>query len=117
MTVGRLRLGNKRSGSDFKPEIDEIVVNIDRPNILGNDYTIGQWRTRAQAIDSYRVDLEKEMRRGAGPRYSAIRDIVETLKVGQDVILMCWCHPLPCHGLVIKEVIERILESESRPMP
>jgi hypothetical protein len=106
--TGTLRIGNKRAYSDHKPEPGEIIVNIDRPNLLGNPYVTAT-RSRQEAIQEFRLELACDMEMRMGPRYEAICEIAQCLRDGCDVILMCWCHPLPCHGDVIKETVERLL--------
>jgi hypothetical protein len=108
--IGSVRVGNKRPYSDFKPEIDEVVINIDRPNPLGNTFSITPERRREQVIELFRNDLELEIKRREGPRYRAVLEIAEHLLSGRDVYLACWCKPLPCHGDVIVEVVERLLK-------
>jgi hypothetical protein len=110
MSLGTLRVGSKRAGSDFGLEGGEVIVNIDRPNILGNPYVKSERRNRQQAIEEFRVDLEREIKRRSGLRYDAVCKIAEHVLAGSDVVLLCWCHPLACHGDVIKEIVERLLK-------
>ena len=107
--IGTIRLGNKRAVSDFKPEAGEVLVNIDRPNILGNPFRVDEKTCRATAILAFKIDLGREIKRRSGLRYDAICEIVGHLLAGRDVILMCWCHPLDCHGRVIKEIVEQLV--------
>lgn len=109
-SFGTIRLGNKREKSNFKPEVGDFVVSIDRPSMLANPYRVGEHRTRQQAIDEFRALFETDMKRREGGRYEAVCKIVEHLVAGQDVILMCWCHPMPCHGTVIMETVEKLLK-------
>jgi hypothetical protein len=108
--LGSIRVGNKRAISDFKPEVGEVMIHVDRPSILGNPYAVNSRRTREQAIEEYRAFLEHQMKRRKGPVYDEICRIAEYVLNGQDVILMCWCAPLPCHAGVVKETVEQLVK-------
>lgn len=108
--VGTIRVGNRRSGSDFKPEPGDVAINIDRPNLLANPFPINARTCRATALLAFKTDFELELSRCEGPRYDEVCRIVGLLLEGKDVILMCWCHPLPCHGDTIKENVEKLLK-------
>ena len=121
--IGSVRLGNKRKSSPHQPEPGDVVIAIDRPNVLCNPYPITEKRTRARAIEMFRKDLDNDVRLRRGPRYAALCEIVERVLAGDDVILMCWCCDsagTACHGDVIKEIVERLvrppaLKLERRP--
>lgn len=106
---GSIRLGNKRKISDHHPELHEIVVHIDRPNLLSNPFIVNESTCRATSLLAFHADFGTEMERRKGQRYDEVCRIVKLLQRGQDVILMCWCYPLPCHGQTIKQWIEKFL--------
>jgi hypothetical protein len=110
--IGTIKVGNKRAGAGYKPELSDVVINIDRPHVLGNPYVISRHCSRQHAIELFRNDLDREMHAQQGPRYKAICEIIEHLRAGRDVTLMCWCQPLDCHGHYIKQMIEQLLQHE-----
>jgi hypothetical protein len=114
MNRGTIRLGNKRSKSTIKPKYEEVQVHIDRPNILRNTHLpqTPLMIDREVAIEEFKIDLLKDLGVG-GPMSKEIYRIVELLKSGHDVILMCWCTPKACHGDIIIEVIEKLLIEET----
>jgi hypothetical protein len=113
---GSIRLGNKRKGAAAKPRPDETVVDIDRCNpVLGNPFILRNHRDdarRAEVIALYKKKYDADLERG-GPMSVATETLAERVRIGERLILMCWCHgaPLdkPCHGDLIKAQIERIL--------
>lgn len=108
--IGSIRLGNKRMGSDFKPEIGEVVIAIDRPNALGNPFRITDKYPRMAVINLFRAELASALDNAYGPMYRAVCEITDHLLAGRDVILMCHCVPLPCHGEVVIEAVKKLLE-------
>jgi hypothetical protein len=113
MTRGTIRVGNKRLHSPLKPLPGEIQIHIDRPHILGNqNYAESKLMIDVEkAVEKFRVDLDEDLKVG-GPMSKEINRIVELLKLGRNVILMCWCAPKACHGDVIIEAVEKILAGE-----
>jgi hypothetical protein len=106
---GVFRIGNKRTGcpEQYQAEPWETIVNIDLPNVLGNVH-VNEDKTRAEKIEAFRQDLLKDFA-VRGPMYHACEAIVDLLMEGKDVILMCWCAPLPCHGQVIHAEVTKLL--------
>ncbi len=88
----------------------EVIVEISRPNILGNPYRESASCSRQQCIELYERLLTTAMKQPMGS--SDIKDeiirITRLLKAGKRVALRCWCAPLPCHGDVIKKMIEDV---------
>jgi hypothetical protein len=107
---GTIRLGNKRSYSDHKPEAGERVIDIDRPHPLSNPFVVSKSACRQTCLFAFKLDFEGEMAKMEGKRFRLVQEIISKLREGQDVILMCWCHPLPCHGDTIKAYIEERLK-------
>jgi hypothetical protein len=79
--------------------IEAWDVYIGRPGIFGNPFHINKNRTRADAINLYR-------------RYFLER-VAEDSRFRAEVLALrgkrlgCWCAPLPCHGDVIVEWLEK----------
>ena len=106
--TGAIRVGSKRAGAplEFQPELDEIQVNIDRGNPLGNSHYFG---TRKANIKLYGMDLDEALAKKEGPLYEEIRKLAKRVSQGERLILMCWCKPLGCHGDLIQRAVERLL--------
>ena len=70
-------------------------VYVGRPSPFGNPFSIGKDGSREEVIEKYRQWLQDQPR--------LIKIMKRELK-GKD--LVCFCAPKPCHGDVIKEVVE-----------
>jgi hypothetical protein len=94
-----------------QPESDEIKYVIDRTNkTLGNPYILRNKYNileRRNVIALYKEKLDRDCEQ-KGPMYQELLKIIEQLKEGHDIALMCWCAPLPCHGDCIIEKIKEI---------
>lgn len=84
-------------------------VYIGRPSPLGNPFTIGTDGTREEVIAKYETWLKEQWVRGERAHYE-LKRLIKMYLAGQDITLICWCAPLPCHGDVIKAAIIRISE-------
>jgi hypothetical protein len=91
-------------------------------NPLGNPFTFNgkrtslaklSFKTREEAIDAYRMYFHNAY---GQPGFEALTksfdEIYEHYKNGEDVYLGCFCKPLPCHGDVIAEELQRKLIKE-----
>lgn len=78
---------------------------IGRPSILGNPFEMEDESQRAAVISQFRswlwnkIKLQDPVVLGELQRLKAIAD-------NGDLVLVCWCAPLPCHADVIKKCIE-----------
>lgn len=98
------------------------VYDITRPSILSNPYTHIQdgHRTRAQYIVKNRdMAIEKYnhyfdvMYSGNVEFKSAVDEIYEKYKNGEDIYLGCVCKPLPCHGdIIAKKLTNRLVKEK-----
>jgi hypothetical protein len=89
-------------------------------NILGNPFTHNgvrkslaklSFKTREQAIEAYRIYFHKMY--GVNEEFTkAFDEIYEHYKNGEDIYLQCFCKPLPCHGDVIAEELQKKLIKE-----
>jgi len=70
-------------------------IYIGRPSKWGNPFVIGRDGTRAQVIKKYRDWLQRQ------PGLLAALSQLHGKKLG------CWCAPLPCHGDVLVEMLDR----------
>lgn len=89
-------------------------------SVLGNPYTdkplkgtlaVFKARNREDAIEKYSSYFDAQY--GRNIEFTNIIDeIYEKYKNGETVYLECYCHPLPCHGNVIVEKLQRRLLRE-----
>lgn len=79
---------------------------IGRPSVLGNPYWRDPRRAAGSTLPAYRDYLIGQIASGNQLLLQTLLDIEAKHKAGEDVLLLCWCYPAPCHGDVIKECIE-----------
>ena len=93
---------------------------IYRGSILGNPYThikdkktlaMFVVKTREEAIERYKGYFDR-MYSGNAPFRFLIDEMYEKYKNGEDIYLECYCAPLPCHGDIIKDKLEKRLMKE-----
>ena len=93
---------------------------IYRPSILSNPYThikdkktlaMFVVRNREEAIERYKGYFDR-MYSGNAPFKFIIDEMYEKYKNGEDIYLECYCAPLPCHGDIIKDKLEKRLVRE-----
>lgn len=80
-------------------------IYIGRPSILGNPFKVSEYG-RGNCIEPYRQWLRQEWVKGGKVRQELIR--LAELSKREDLVLVCWCKPLACHGDVIKDAVEKI---------
>lgn len=73
-------------------------VKIDRTTRWGNPYKISNTLSRAQAISLYKQYIVGEILAGHITK--------EDFLVLKGKRLGCWCAPLPCHGDILKEIVD-----------
>jgi hypothetical protein len=79
----------------YKDRIPEDAVNIMRPSKWGNPFVIGRDGNREQVISKYAEWIKTH------PRL-----IADAKRELNGKYLVCCCAPLPCHGDVLKKIIE-----------
>ena len=79
--------------------------------ILGNSHRMedDSNKERSRVIELYRQDLDKDFL-NKGMKYNAIVEIVNRIMNGEKLAGACWCKPKACHGDLILEKINLILE-------
>ena len=89
-------------------------------SILGNPYTekpvnktlaIYHVRSREEAIERYGSYFDL-MYSTNGEFKAVIDEIYDKYKNGEDIYLECYCKPLPCHGDIIAEKLQKRLIRE-----
>jgi hypothetical protein len=74
---------------------EKYDVYIGRPSIWGNPFIIGRDGTREEVIEKYRDYVLNSP------------DLLSRLPTLHGKILGCFCAPLPCHGDVLLELLEK----------
>lgn len=88
--------------SDFKGK----TIYIGRGSPFGNPYKMknNSLEERKRVIDKFKIMFYSEMGK-------PLRDMAKGIALKYDnIALTCWCHPLPCHGDVIKQYIDETVE-------
>jgi len=75
---------------------EKYDIYIGRPSKWGNPFVVGKDGSREEVIGKYRDFILSND--------SLLRDLPEL----KNKILGCWCSPKPCHGDVLKELVENI---------
>lgn len=133
--LGSIRVENKYK---YQPQKNEVSYYIGRGSDLGNPFSHKQntkacvvCETREQSITAYKLRLHiylalkkdlksineiqnlkvKAQYKRAWNIRQALNKIFADVRQGKNVVLICYCKPQPCHGDVIKEIIEGKLEA------
>jgi hypothetical protein len=71
----------------------EYDIYIGRPSKWGNPFEIGVDGTRDEVIEKYRKHV------------LGTPELFESLSELKGLVLGCWCHPKPCHGDVLVDLV------------
>lgn len=80
---------------------------IGRGSPLGNPFIIGKHGTREEVIEKYSVYLKDQIVKRNAEIINELKRIY-ILSTTQNVVLLCFCKPLPCHGQVIIDVLNEL---------
>ena len=86
-------------------------IKIDRPSPLGSPFHIGPDGSRTEVMEKYRKFLANRFGYFSFPNVVVIGEIMRIYDAyieGRDVELVCNCKPKPCHGDIIKEIVENM---------
>lgn len=75
---------------------------------LANPFKIKPDGDRPEALQKYREWLEEQMQSDTPARQEIYR-IIDLQKATGKLLLLCWCKPNLCHGDVVKEIVEQII--------
>jgi hypothetical protein len=75
---------------------DSFYIYCGRPSRFGNPYVVGIDGTRKEVIKKFRDNPESKML--IKRLFKSIRELEQ-----ENILLGCYCSPLPCHCDVIKE--------------
>ena len=70
-------------------------VYIGRPSKWGNPFVIGKDGDREEVLYKYEEWLKTQPSLISAAKFEL-----------KDRILVCWCHPLPCHGHVLARIAD-----------
>lgn len=99
-------------------KLDVRVVNkhhgeggeyIGRGSPLGNPWPIQGFDTREIVIARYKVYLRQQIENNNKGVISELERLGNIAITTGSLNLQCFCSPLPCHGDVIKEVLENAI--------
>lgn len=82
---------------------------------VANPFKMSQTASRAHVVSKYKVWLWKKMQDTESDQYRELLKIMEYSLSLKGVSVVCWCHPKPCHGDVVKSAIEWLWAQGVRP--
>ena len=86
-----------------------------RESPLGNPFVLGKDGDRQAVLQKYRRWLWGEIKKGnASPVYRELQNLTSNYLAStewQPMRLLCWCHPLPCHGSVIIAAMDWLIKT------
>jgi hypothetical protein len=116
-SLGKITVYSKRVGG-LNPPVhgNHINCDIDRSNsLLGNPFPLKNRFDDAErylCIDKYEKYIESKLM-SDDRVLQEFKMLIEYLKNGIDVNLICWCkegnREVPCHGDVIKKILEELM--------
>lgn len=89
--MNKIQIINIRYENPF--EYDNYVY-IGRPSKWGNPFEIGKDGNRKQVIEKYEQYLKNN------------KYLMSCLDELKGATLGCWCFPLPCHGDILKKLVD-----------
>jgi len=103
----------------FAGQRDNSYLYIGRGTPLGNNwshvtgtqaqYLVG---SRNEAVDQYRLWMWQEIQSGKGSVLDALKQIKDRVSQGEKVNLACSCKPEACHGDVVKNAVEYLVQQD-----
>ena len=120
--MGKIIVYNTKK-DDFSNEKNNFYIGRSKDgNPLGNPFSHNgvktslaklSFKTREEAIDAYRIYFEQSYGKNK-ELTEAFDKIYERYKNGENIYLQCFCKPLPCHGDVIAQELQKKLIMEMR---
>jgi hypothetical protein len=71
-----------------------LYVRIDRRSVWGNPFVLGADGDRDAVIAQFAAHIRNES------------ELLERVAELRGKVLGCWCHPEPCHGCVLIELVQ-----------
>ena len=114
MTYDSVIIASKRKFATPVPQ-GYISISIDRSHpYLGNPFILknaNDSQERVQVIEHYRDWLNEKIAKNDAAVNDSLNQLVDYVESGKAIALLCWCHPKPCHGNIIKDVVLERLET------
>lgn len=63
---------------------------------------------RELAITQYRTWLQDALQDAGSPQAVEMVRLARIVADGGELVLLCWCHPKPCHGDIVAVAVERL---------
>lgn len=98
--LGQVRVGKK--GIDLAPDFGGVYIG--RPSVLGNPYKLCPSESRGATLERYETYLRAECIRGGAVK-TAILQLACRVAQGENLMLLCHCVPLRCHGDLLARAI------------
>lgn len=99
-------IANKHRHTEIEYPLNSIVTYIGRPFLLGNPFKIGKDGDRKEVIAKFEALTLSTIKMSRHPMRAAILTLTrEFWENDMNIVLECWCSPLPCHGDIIKKLI------------
>lgn len=73
---------------------------------LANDHKIGRDGGREEVLEKYWVDLLEKLADVESEQTKEMLRLKKILDDTGELILICWCVPLRCHGHIIATILE-----------
>jgi len=107
----KISVVNKKSWKSISE--NQVEFYIGRPSPFGNPYVIGKDGDRNEVILKYYKEFFVPMWQNDVYFKSLIYIIASIAAIpGNQIVLVCWCAPEPCHGDIIKKCINYLLEGK-----
>ncbi|QJT71409.1 hypothetical protein GR28A_00121 [Vibrio phage vB_VcorM_GR28A] len=87
-------------------------VFVGRGSPLGNPFPARVKADRQKVIARYKNWLLRKYEEGDSSIHKELEKLVRMAKEPEGVQLRCYCKPLDCHGDVIKELVEALIQLE-----
>ena len=79
------------------------AIYIGRPSPLGNPFKMSKAIGREKMIEHYAAWLDAQLAEPDSAASGEMARLRLILAERGELILVCWCAPLPCHGDAIRE--------------
>ena len=100
--------------------IGEDIIYIGRYNSsynleaspLANRYRTAQYGDLDTVLKKYKEWIFSVYICKQGEAYEELMRLIKLYKEGRNIKLACWCKPNRCHGDIIKQVVEFLVDHE-----
>jgi hypothetical protein len=79
---------------------------IGRPSPLGNPFKVTKYTSREEAINQYENWILRKILQEDKEILEYLHILFANLIRHSQLNLICWCSPKPCHGDIIKKLLE-----------